>query len=43
MRFIEKLFGQKNQIEPFPENKSDAEKLNWFKKTQPWDKVDKKI
>ncbi|MBA4390902.1 MAG: hypothetical protein C0399_08175 [Syntrophus sp. (in: bacteria)] len=43
MGFIEKLFGQKKQLEPFPENKSDAEKLNWFKKTQPWDKVDERI
>ena len=43
MGFFEKLFGRKNQIEPFPENQSDAEKLNWFQKTQPWDKVDEKI
>jgi hypothetical protein len=43
MGFVEKLFGRKSQIEPFPENKSDAEKLNWFKKTQPWDKVDERI
>ena len=43
MGFIEKLFGQKKHIEPFPENKSIAEQLNWFKKTQPWDKVDERI
>ena len=43
MGVLEKLFGRKNQIEPFPENQSDAEKLNWFKKTQPWDKVDERI
>jgi hypothetical protein len=43
MGFIEKLFGQKNRLEPFPENKSDAEKLDWFKKTQPWDRVDERI
>lgn len=43
MGFLEKLFGRKNQIEPFPENGSDAEKVNWFKKTQPWDKVDERI
>jgi len=43
MGILEKLFGRKNQIEPFPENQSDVEKLNWFKKTHPWDKVDEKI
>jgi hypothetical protein len=43
MGFVERLFGKKNQIEPFPENKSEAEQLNWFKKTQPWDKVDERI
>jgi hypothetical protein len=43
MGFIERLFGQTKHIEPFPENKSDAEKLNWFRKTQPWDKVDERI
>ena len=43
MGFLEKLFGLKNKIEPFPENQSDAEKLNWFKRTHLWDKVDEKI
>jgi|GEM_PF-6437082 len=43
MGFLEKLFSRKNQIEPFPSNQSDAEKLNWFQKTHPWDKVDEKI
>lgn len=43
MGFIEKLFGRKDQMEPFPENKSDAEKLSWFRKTKPWDEVDEKI
>lgn len=43
MGFIEKLFGQKKHIEPFPENKSIAEQFNWFKKAQPWDKVDERI
>ena len=43
MGFIERLFGQKKQLEPFPESKSDAEKLSWFEKTQPWDKVDERI
>jgi len=43
MGFIEKLLGQKKHIEPFPENKSIAEQFNWFKKTQPWDKVDERI
>ncbi|NTU49839.1 MAG: hypothetical protein HGA87_02930 [Desulfobulbaceae bacterium] len=43
MGFLEKIFGRNNQIEPFPENQSDAEKLSWFQKTQPWGKVDEKI
>jgi hypothetical protein len=43
MGFLERLFSRKNQMEPFPENQSDAEKLNWFRKTPPWDKVDEKI
>lgn len=43
MSFFKKLFGRKDIIEPFPENQSDAEKLNWFRKTPPWNKVDEKI
>lgn len=43
MGFFEKLFGRKGAIEPFPENQSDAEKLNWFRKTHPWNRVDEKI
>ena len=43
MGFLKNLFGRKNQMEPFPENQSDDEKSNWFQKTPPWDKVDKKI
>ncbi|MFC1771059.1 hypothetical protein ACFLZV_04140 [Candidatus Margulisiibacteriota bacterium] len=42
MSFFQKLFGQKNNIEPFPESQNDSEKMEWFKSTQPWDKVDKK-
>jgi hypothetical protein len=43
MGFFGNLFGKRSQITPFPENKSDAEKLNWFKNTQPWDEVDERI
>lgn len=47
MGFFEKLFGQKieneNKTKPFHENKNDAEKLDWFKRTRPWHKVDEKI
>ena len=43
MGFLGRILGQRNQIEPFPEKGSDAEKLNWFKATKPWDMVDKKI
>ncbi|MFH1063381.1 MAG: hypothetical protein V1747_10950 [Candidatus Omnitrophota bacterium] len=34
---------KKNRMKPFPENQSDAKKLDWFKKTQPWDEVDERI
>ena len=40
MGFFQNLFGQKNEIVPFPENQSDAVKLEWFKNAQLWDKVD---
>jgi hypothetical protein len=43
MGFFNKLFARKSQIEPFPENQSDTEKLNWFKETEPWNKVDERI
>jgi hypothetical protein len=47
MGFFEKLFGKKNENEntnkPFHLNVDDAEKLDWFKRTKPWYKVDEKI
>ena len=43
MGFFDKLFGRKNELEPFPSNQSDAEKLDWFRKKEPWNKVDEKI
>jgi hypothetical protein len=47
MGFFEKLLGEKieneNTNKPFHLNVDDAEKLDWFKRTRPWHKVDEKI
>ena len=32
-----------NKNKPFHQNKNDTERLNWFKKTRPWNEVDEKI
>lgn len=47
MGFFEKLFseriGNENRTKPFYQNKDDAERLDWFRRTRPWHKVDEKI
>lgn len=43
MGFFKRLFGNKDRIEPFPEHQNDFEKLRWFRKTPPWDKIDDEV
>jgi hypothetical protein len=43
MRLFKKLQNIVRKVEPFPENQSNSEKLNWFKNTRQWNKVDEKI
>ncbi|MBU4377426.1 MAG: hypothetical protein KKD29_08170 [Candidatus Omnitrophica bacterium] len=47
MGFFEKLFSEKieneNRTKPFYQNKDDAERLDWFKRTRSWHKVDEKV
>ena len=47
MGLFKKIFGGKieneNTKKPFYKNSNDDEKLDWFKRTRPWHKVDEKI
>ena len=44
---LDRLFGEKianeNKSKPFYDNKSDAERKDWFARTRPWHKIDEKV